>query len=893
MIRGKGIMKINEPVTGNEQQMKEGSILVSKTDRKGIITYCNREFIEISGFREQDLIGKNHNIIRHPDMPPAAFEDLWNTVKAGRPWCGIVKNRCKNGDHYWVKANVTPVWKNGRITEYMSVRSKPAAQEVKAAEALYQQINAGTFKGEGPLRRAINRIGNLTLMRKFYVAMAVMAMSFVAAAVLSWRPMDMAETHWNEYQQRVVQRQSLLDEIKSRLGYGGAIHNLKNYVLRGEPKYADRFKLNHQALLQNIQAYRNLQGLSEGESKALDDIEQVANGYRSGLDRIAPMVEAGAAVELIDQVITVSDKPALDAFKVLKQRHQALTQAGSQRLTGVVGDGKFMVTIMPAAGFILLGGLFLVALRRGVLAPLKDAVGHMSRIGEGYYHDDIDIRRGDEIGDMLRGLKCMQTKLGFDVNEARRRADEATRIKTALDCVNTNVMVADKDYNIIFMNDAVRQMFCKAEADLKAVLPEFDANNLMGQNIDVFHTNPAHQRAVLDNLTGTYRADMEISGRSFRIVANAVVNEDGERLGTAVEWTDRTAEVAVEREIDGIVESARSGNLTQRIQTEGKEGFFKGLAIGINDLIDVVENVFNDIAEAMSHMASGDLTKPITNSYKGAFGAAKRDINETMANLERIVSELREATDHISTASDEICTGNNSLSARTEQQASGLQETAASMEQLTSTVRNNADNAQQANQVATAARRLAERGGEVVGNAVNAMEAINVASNKIAEIIGVIDEITFQTNLLALNASVEAARAGEQGRGFAVVATEVRNLAGRSATAAKEIKELIQDSVGKVRAGADLVNESGETLGEIVEGVKKVGDIISEIAAASQEQSAGIDQVNQAVTSMDELTQQNAALAEEASAASASMMDKARDMSNMMGFFTVSNEKSV
>ncbi len=220
-----------------------------------------------------------------------------------------------------------------------------------------------------------------------------------------------------------------------------------------------------------------------------------------------------------------------------------------------------------------------------------------------------------------------------------------------------------------------------------------------------------------------------------------------------------------------------------------------------------------------------------------------------------------------------------------EQQASSLQETASSMEELTSTVRDNADNAQQANQVAASARQLAERGGEVVHNAIDAMGQINTASSKIAEIIGVIDAIAFQTNLLALNASVEAARAGEQGRGFAVVATEVRNLAGRSATAAKEIKELIQDSAGKVQAGSELVNQSGETLGEIVTGVKKVGDIIAEIAAASAEQAAGIDQVNQAITSMDEVTQQNAALAEQTSAASSSLYDKAQEMERMMAFF--------
>jgi len=343
----------------------------------------------------------------------------------------------------------------------------------------------------------------------------------------------------------------------------------------------------------------------------------------------------------------------------------------------------------------------------------------------------------------------------------------------------------------------------------------------------------------------------------------------------------------IEGDIQAIIDSARGGDLSRRIDLNNKQGFFRELSSGINDLIETLSAVFGDIATVMATMAKGDLTQPMSGNYSGLFAEVKDDIDGTCSNLADIISELRQSADHINTSSEEITAGNNSLSARTEQQASALEETASSMEELTSAVKNNADNAQQANQVAVAAQQTAEHGGQVVGKAVDAMKDIDSASNKISEIIGVIDEIAFQTNLLALNASVEAARAGEQGRGFAVVATEVRNLAGRSATAAKEIKELIQDSVVKVKIGADLVNDSGATLDEIVSGVKKVGDIISEIAAASQEQSTGIDQVNQAVTSMDELTQQNAALAEETAAAAASMTDKAREMSGKMNYFTI------
>ena len=511
---------------------------------------------------------------------------------------------------------------------------------------------------------------------------------------------------------------------------------------------------------------------------------------------------------------------------------------------------------------------------RIIANPVVDAKGQRLGIAVEWADLTAEMRAADEEAKRLE--------------VERRHASENLRIRTALDNVTSSVMVADADYNIIYLNKALQKMFGDAQTELREVLPGFDSTRLLGSNMDQFHKDPSHQRRLLDGMTSTVSSEMEVAGLTLRVVANPVLDEQGDRLGTVVEWANRTAEVAVEREIDGIVAAARDGDLATRVSLEDKQGFFLKLASGINELVEVIENVFGDIADTMGAMADGDLTRPIERDYSGAFGKVKEDVNTTVRNIEKIVHELREATDAINTGAGEISSGNNNLSSRTEQQAAALEETAASMEQLTSTVRNNADNAQQANQLAGSASQLATRGGEVVSHAVSAMGEIDTASGKIAEIIGVIDEIAFQTNLLALNASVEAARAGEQGRGFAVVATEVRNLAGRSATAAKQIKELIQDSVGKVKAGSELVNQSGAMLGEIVTGVKKVGDIIAEIAAASAEQSSGIDQVNQAVTAMDEVTQQNAALAEETSAASASMSDKAREMEQLVGFFKIS-----
>jgi methyl-accepting chemotaxis protein len=341
-------------------------------------------------------------------------------------------------------------------------------------------------------------------------------------------------------------------------------------------------------------------------------------------------------------------------------------------------------------------------------------------------------------------------------------------------------------------------------------------------------------------IQATYNPILDANGRPFKVVKYA---------------TDVTPQVLFANQMKRTIQeagelstAAAAGDLTRRIDLNGKTAELQALSSGINELLDVTAD---------------------------------------------LVAKVKRASGEVSRGADEISQGNANLSQRTEEQASSLEETAASMEEMTSTVKRNADNANLANQLALAARDKAEEGGAVVATAGAAMREINEASRRISDIIGVIDEIAFQTNLLALNAAVEAARAGEQGRGFAVVASEVRNLAGRSSTAAKEIKGLIQDSVHKVEEGSTLVLQSGTTLDQIVSSVKKVTDIVSEIAAASMEQSAGIEQVNKAVMQLDELTQQNAALVEQASAASQAMAEQARSLSHSLSTYRVGEAQGV
>ena len=478
-----------------------------------------------------------------------------------------------------------------------------------------------------------------------------------------------------------------------------------------------------------------------------------------------------------------------------------------------------------------------------------------------------------------------------DVTEKRASELEVMRLKSAIDGATTNIMLCDENLNITYANPAVRDMLRNRLPELRRIWPTLDPDNLTGQNIDQFHKDPAHQRALLsDPARLPYRAAIQVGDLDFEVNATMVTDADGNYMGNMVEWKDLTEQRQAEKAIEGLIAAAIEGRLDERLAADDYAGFMRELAASINRLMDAIVEPVQAGKETLKRLAEGDLTRIMEGDFQGEFAELQDAINSSINTLKGMVGQIVTASGSITAGAGEIARGNQDLSQRTEEQASSLEETASSMEQMTSTVRQNADNARQANQLAAAASEQATKGGEVVNKAVEAMADINQSSRKIADIIGVIDEIAFQTNLLALNAAVEAARAGEQGRGFAVVAGEVRNLAQRSAGAAKEIKALISDSVDKVEEGSKLVDESGRTLNGIVEAVRKVSDIIAEIAAASQEQSSGIEEVNKAVSQMDEMTQQNAALVEEAASASESMEEQARHLMELVRFFNTGDE---
>ncbi len=636
--------------------------------------------------------------------------------------------------------------------------------------------------------------------------------------------------------------------------------------------------------------------LNEQEQQLAQSYEQARAVFtREGLEAASEALQAGdfdRAADIYSKVVRPAYAKAAEAAEALRlyysQSGREAYEAAEQTYTSVT---KLMIVM--ALGVSALIAFFAYMFARSITVPIASAVTVADAIASGHLDTEIDTSGSDQVAELMGALARMQAELKTRMEADRKAADETLRIKVALDVTSNSVMVADPDGQIIYCNAAVLEMMRHAEDDIRKQLPAFKADQILGSNFDIYHAQPSHQRNVLAALKTTYRTQMTIGGRHFSLIACPIVNERGDRLGTVVEWRDRTLEVDMENEVSAIIAAAGAGDFSKRLDAEGMTGFFQQLAVGVNNLLEANSRALDDIGAMLSRLSAGDLTQKIETDYQGTLGKLKNDANATVDNLQSIIFSIQGATDAINTAAKEIASGNQDLSGRTEEQASSLEETASSMEQLTSTVKQNADNSRQANELAGSAQQVAVKGGEVVGQVVQTMSAIHQSSSKIADIIGVIDGIAFQTNILALNAAVEAARAGEQGRGFAVVATEVRNLAQRSAAAAKEIKGLISDSVEKVEVGNRLVDQAGRTMEEVVASIKRVAKIMSDISDASREQSAGIEQVSLAVSQMDEVTQQNAALVEEAAAAAESLEEQANSLAEAVSVFRVAGSAGV
>lgn len=483
----------------------------------------------------------------------------------------------------------------------------------------------------------------------------------------------------------------------------------------------------------------------------------------------------------------------------------------------------------------------------------------------------VEIELTQSRADIFKNISSILSSTLTRINDV----NEMVRIKVALDNVTTNVMMADGDLNVTYMNKAIVKMFSNGESQIKNQLSNFELKKLIGSNIDGFHKDPSHQRNLLANLTTTFRSSISIGGRFFDLIANPIISEKGERLGSVVEWSDVTNELAVQKEIETIIDGAVEGDFEKRVKLDGKEKFFLKISEGINQLLDISSKGLKDVVQALGKISTGDLSTKITDDYKGIFGELKEYVNNTIQKLETTISEVKTKADTLVEAAEEVTSTAQTLSQGASEQAASVEETSASLEEMTASIEQNAENAKQTESISTKSAKEAAEGGKAVINTVDAMK-------QIADKISIIEDIAYQTNLLALNAAIEAARAGEHGKGFAVVASEVRKLAERSQKSANEISSLASGSV-------QIAETAGRLINEIVPAINKTADLVQEISAASSEQSSGVNEVNKAMTQLDQVSQQSASASEELAAIAEELKSQAGQLLESIAFFKLAD----
>ncbi|MFZ5483116.1 MAG: PAS domain-containing protein, partial [Pseudomonadota bacterium] len=631
-------MRMNMPVTNVEQPMREGELIVSRTDTRGIITYVNQYFLDISGFTAAEILGSPHNIVRHPDMPAEAFEDLWRTLQAGRPWVGYVKNRCKNGDHYWVIANVTPIWEGNQITGYLSVRRKPdAAMVAKVAEVyrLFKEGRQGKLKiryGQAVKPGLWDRFRDMSVGTKMWAGIGtVLALAAIAigTALYGMRLVDNTFGHYIEREQKLLDGYSEMYAQGLQMGQA-----LRNIILdpRNEKAYANLAKA-EKDFQAGYDSARAAASEREAVRKQLDEVARLRSEQAKIGTAIVQAVRAGDAGQA-QLLLNSKETPLWRAIKdhLLEGRKTLQEDALSARnAVSASASRAGLITLLAGLVALIAGALLSWRMVRGIREPLAEMDGIFRNMLQGNFSNVINIARNDEIGKTLQGLQVMQTRLGFDVAEIQRKAEEMALFKAALDSSTAAITVSGRDGLLKYMTGAGKRLMTSIGG------PGFNVDDLMGQKLTNLFSDP-EAAARLDQAAQSGRdVEFVFKDHHLKLAARPIVDDKGTQLGRVSQWTDRTAEVVVEHEVSNLVQAAAAGDFSRRISLEGKDGFFKQLATGINQVVETSEQGVSDVGEVLKALSEGDLTRQMTGDYQGLFAELRDNANATVARLQEII----------------------------------------------------------------------------------------------------------------------------------------------------------------------------------------------------------------------------------------------------------------